>query len=129
MLAALSTQRILFSLILGFNTVTFTWFTNYLTNAGAACDGLAATQYRVCETTTAMSLALSVGSLIFFVIVGNMALGALWKVSVKHICRPCPVCGTRVEEKRAICHRCGSNVHRSPLQQVSPMLANGHLST
>ena len=129
MLAALSIRRILFGLILGFNTVTFTWFTNCLTKAGEACASLAATQYGVCETTTAMSLALSVGSLVFFLIVGNMALGALWKASVKHIRRPCPVCGTRVEVKRVICHRCGSKVRRSPLQQVSPILANGHLST
>jgi hypothetical protein len=110
MLAALSMRRVLSWFILGFNTVAIYWFVNSLSHAGATCNGLAGQELQSCETTTAMSLALSVGLLVFFLVVGNLALGALWLVTGKNSYRTCPVCMARVEAARVICHRCGCNV-------------------
>ena len=113
MLAALSFRRVLTWIILGFNTTTIYWFTNSLGSARATCNGLIGPNLQSCETTAAMSLALSVGILVFFLVVGNLALGALWLVTAKNRYRICPICTARVDAARIICHRCGCNVATS----------------
>ncbi len=129
MLAALSIRRVLFWFILGFNTIAIYWFTNSLSHASATCDGLVGPQLQSCETATAMSLALSVGLLVFFLVVGNLALGALWLITAKNSYRTCPVCMTRVETARIICHRCGCNIIQSARRQKAPLLRKLRLSS
>ncbi len=129
MLAALSMRRVLTWFILGFNTLATYWFMNSLSKAGATCNGLAGSQLQTCETTTAMSLALSVGFLVFFLVVGNLGLGALWLVTAKNSYRTCPICMARVDPALIICHRCGCNVHTSSRSRTPPLIQKLRLSS
>jgi hypothetical protein len=129
MLAALSFRRVLTWVILGFNTVTIYFFINSLSRAGANCSGLTGTQLQSCETTTAMSVALSVGVLVFFLVVGNLALGAAWLVTAKHNYRTCPVCLAKVEASRIICDRCGCNVLAPSRRAKAPLVHKLRLSS